>query len=264
MDELNITVVEQLDRGLAYGEGCFETLRVIDGAVFRLDEHMARLQLGLAEFGICLSDEVVEGLFAQAMRVAGERGPDMLVRLTVTGGDATWGLLPAESIEPNVFIQIVPFSVRTVPAMQSVVWPFALKSMPAKFTADYADKLRAMRLWQSDGLNSEPLITFEEKIISGLTSNVLIYYEDRWHTPSIEHGGILPGIVRQKLLEEGVVRSERCPLSWLAGCEAIALCNSGQFILPVVSINGRQLRMSDELFAPLWQVLRSEPGVPKP
>lgn len=261
---MNISVVERMDRGLAYGEGCFETFRVIGGHIFRRQAHMARLQLGLAEFGIVMDDEALDAIFGQAVEAASERGGDMLVRLTVSGGDAGWGLMPSAEVTPSVFVQVMPF---TPPSggvkLQSVVWPFAVNSKPAKFTADYAEALRAMRLWKSDGLNCEPLITADEKIISGLTANVLIFYEDRWHTPAIEQGGILPGIVRQYLLDAGIVHASSCPLNWLAGCEAMALCNSGRFIQPVASINGRDLNMADSLFAPLWQAFSGEAGVPE-
>ena len=45
-------VVSIRDRGFLYGDGCFETLRLYTGQLFRFPEHLVRLGDGLAELGI--------------------------------------------------------------------------------------------------------------------------------------------------------------------------------------------------------------------
>ncbi len=42
------------DRGLLYAEACFETFRVVNGAIFSWREHEKRLRLGLSLFGLAL------------------------------------------------------------------------------------------------------------------------------------------------------------------------------------------------------------------
>src|SRR5262245_37870529 len=44
--------VSIFDRGFLYGDGCFETMRVYDGKIFRLGEHLARLNEGLRNLEI--------------------------------------------------------------------------------------------------------------------------------------------------------------------------------------------------------------------
>ena len=49
--------LEPEDRGLAYGDGVFETLRVCGGAPAMWREHWARLCVGATRLGIALPDE---------------------------------------------------------------------------------------------------------------------------------------------------------------------------------------------------------------
>src|SRR3989442_11145550 len=48
----NEASVSIFDRGFLYGDGCFETMRVYDGKIFRLEAHLARLADALGELGI--------------------------------------------------------------------------------------------------------------------------------------------------------------------------------------------------------------------
>ncbi len=46
--------ISVLDHGLLYGDGLFEGIRVRAGRIFRLDQHIARLQLGARCLGLDL------------------------------------------------------------------------------------------------------------------------------------------------------------------------------------------------------------------
>ncbi|MBA4789031.1 MAG: aminotransferase class IV, partial [Rhizobiales bacterium] len=73
------------DRGFTLGDGVFETLRAADGALVRLDAHLARLRrgadlLGLpvpqVDFGTALRETLAaNGLSDGALRLTLTRGP---------------------------------------------------------------------------------------------------------------------------------------------------------------------------------------------
>ena len=48
----NAAVVAVTDRGLAYGDGLFETLRVVSGRPVLFEAHLARLAASAAHLGI--------------------------------------------------------------------------------------------------------------------------------------------------------------------------------------------------------------------
>jgi len=263
--ELKIHTVDRLDRGLAYGEACFETFRVISGSVFGWSEHMTRLAKGLHAFGIDEGMVNCDTLYEQVLRCAKEHGSDVLVRVTVTGGSAAWGLQRSQSIEPEIYIQSMPFKQQEKEIhLSSREWPFALQVKASKQTCDYALTLQAMNVWQQEGLKQgdTPLICKGGGMLSTATANLLVYSAGFWYTPDAEGGGVLNGIVREALLKGGVVKASECPQSWIDDCEAMAVTNSGWFIRSVSSVNGRALSNEVSLFEPLYEVLRGESGVP--
>ena len=263
--DLNIHFSEQLDRGFAYGEVCFETFRLIGGEIFGWPQHAARLVNGLAEFGIELSDEQVTSIYQQSLKAAASSGDDALVRVTVSGGLATWGLRSA-SKGVDLYIQSQPYvSSREPVELQSVNWPFALKPRSAKFSSDYSDTLRAYQLWKNEGMEPSvmPLICSGGTILSTMTANVMIYYDEKWHTPESESGGVLAGVIRNYLVTHAAVHVGRCPQIWADQCEAMALTNSGFFVQPVSRIDGRALSVNHDAFEMLYQLLRGEKGVSK-
>ncbi len=263
--DLNIRISDRLDRGLAYGEACFETFRVIDGQVFGWPQHLSRLCKGLESFGISLSERDLELIRKQTFERAAEIADDALVRITVSGGVAEWGLLRSGDQQPEIYIQCMPYvAPYRKMALSAVEWPFAVQVRSAKFSSDYALTLRAMRQWRSEGLPGRvtPLICKNGRLLSTPTSNVLICRRGVWHTPDESHGGVLAGVIRNTLVTESVAEISDCSVVWLDDCEAIALTNSGFFIQPVSMVCGRRLNTEHQVFEKLCQVLRGKRGVP--
>jgi len=257
---LKIKIVDRLERGLAYGEACFETFRVINGRVFDWPGHWHRLAGGLAEYGLLLPVGLDEEILFACLREAAKAGPDTLVRLTVSGGESVWGLT-ARADAPAVYIQCMPYTKNPAPAfLRLESWPFPLKLKTAKFTADYAETLRALH-----GA-ADMHVLFEQggQLLATATANILLYRDGCWFTPSAE-AGVLPGRVRDLLVRHGLVTEQPCPLSWLADCEAAAVCNSGLFIQPVAYIAGvnreEPLDIHHMALQPLIEVLQNQEGV---
>lgn len=251
---------DRAERGLMYGEACFETLRVIGGQIFRWPAHLTRLAAGAEAFGWAAPAEAP--LRAACLAAAEGAGEDVLVRLTVSGGQAPWGLMQAG--EAQVYIQAMSYAPPSGDLrLRSVDWPFPPRDRLAKFTADYAEALRAMVGWRRQGLLADgegPLVCAGGRVLGGLSANVLLYRDGRWLTPKLAPG-VLPGVVRQALVEAGVAEAGACPAAWLPEAEAMALVNAGAFVRPVAMIDGRALDTSGARFAPLWRALQG-PGVP--
>ena len=257
--EFKIHTVKQLDRGLAYGEGCFETFRVIDGEVFLWHRHMERLRCGMACFGYSLSD--MDAALIRERVVHEANGHDTLIRVTVTGGEAAWGLMRSDDAQPAIYIQALSYQHNDQPIeLMTVDWSFPVSPKHAKFTSDYALALRAMHQWQV-APEKTPLICKDGRVLSSLTANVLILHDGQWYTPDDAGGGVLPGVVRSLLLENGLVESTECPVDWLEDCEALMLNNSAIFAKSASSINGREIDSMHSATVAVKELLRMFPGV---
>src|SRR5215510_10156129 len=79
-------VVSVFDRGFLYGDGVFEAVRIFDGQPFRWEQHLKRLQTGLAFLKIVLP-YAPKQLGEHARRlVTKNKMPDCLLRMTVSRG----------------------------------------------------------------------------------------------------------------------------------------------------------------------------------
>jgi len=253
-----IKIVTQLDRGLAYAEACFETFCVVDGEVFEQAEHMQRLQRGLHAYGLECSENDLKDWFNQAIIAATQQAENMLVRLTVSGGEAAWGLLPNDEAKLYVQVQMLPHIKHKALHLASVYWPYPLREKTAKYTADYAESLRAIQQWGLDNPMQALICSLDNHVLSTLTANIALYRDGQWWTP--KGLGILSGVVRQFFIRYGILHETICPEKWLDDCEAIVCLNSGQLVQSVASVNQRDLDINHTAISELLTVLHGVSG----
>ncbi len=256
-DEPDIQVVQELNRGLSYAEACFETFRVIDGAVFAWDYHWQRLQTGLFSLGLSLNPSLQHNIFQTCLDTAKKQADDCLVRLTVAGGEAAWGL--NQTSASQIFIQCMPYQKTNAELHLSCYdYPFPLMDKPAKFTADYAYTLRAMQHWQME--NQTPvLVCKSDVIVGGLTANIALFDGNRWLTP--QGKGVLCGTVRQFLIDKDLLSLQTCTVAALKDIQAAVLLNAGSFIQVIHSINHMALDTQHPAINTLKEALTAEQGV---
>jgi branched-chain amino acid aminotransferase len=102
-DEAAVSV---FDHGFLYGDGVFETLVVADGRIFRLDEHLDRLQRSAAAIRLALPIRR-EALRAAVLDTVRENGlPDAYVRLVVSRGPGRPVLDPRGADRPTVVVMV--------------------------------------------------------------------------------------------------------------------------------------------------------------
>ncbi|MYL26926.1 MULTISPECIES: aminotransferase class IV [Halomonadaceae] len=105
----NDPVVPSDDRGLAYGHGVFETLRVTPAGPVLLEAHRERLLAGCHALGIPFD---ADGLDAWQQQAA-ERGllapqAPAVLKVTVTAGSGGRGYRPPDTVSPRVISALVP------------------------------------------------------------------------------------------------------------------------------------------------------------
>lgn len=100
--------VSVLDRGFIFGDGVYEVLPAYNGHIFRLDEHLARLDRSLAELRIPnpLSKEawlqIAQRLIDDLANITG--APNQLIYIQVTRGVAPRDHVMLPGLKPTVFV----------------------------------------------------------------------------------------------------------------------------------------------------------------
>lgn len=236
-----------LDRGLAYGDGLFETCRVYAGRVPLWSLHRDRLMASALKLGIPLDIEQIELQRQQILSRA--PGADGVLKLLVTRGPGGRAYLPPEQPLVSYCWQLLPGAR---PAWQSgqngiVLYECAhrLGDNPALAGMKHLNRLEyvlARMEWGEDypeGL----LMDVHERVIEGTLSNVFIRRQDGWRTPRLNRNGVA-GVMRRLILEQlapalelNVVEGEITRAD-LVGAKECFVCNSVFGIWPVIGLAG--------------------------
>lgn len=230
--------VSVLDHGFTVADGVFETLLVINGQVFALDRHLARLAKSAAGLGLPTPNlsNVSTGL-AQVLAI----NPQMdfgRIRVTLTSGSGPLGSDRAAS-NPTVVISLAEqaewpqsTTVLLVPWTRNENSPLAgLK------TTSYAENVFALAGAKAHGYSEAVYCDTSGRLCEGTGSNIFLVLNDQVITPS-EESGLLRGVTRDLVIEQAqaagftVIERDVDPLElWKA--EEVFITSSTRDIHPV-------------------------------
>ncbi|MFB6200768.1 MAG: aminotransferase class IV [Halorhabdus sp.] len=246
------------DRGFAYGDAAFETLRAYGGSIFEWDAHADRLErtcrtLGFAE-AIPPRADLQERIDAT---LSANDCADAYVKLSITRGVGTPGLTPDAAVDPTVVVQVRPLprggvdgtDVFDGPATVAVVDrqrpPAAALPADVK-THNYLHGILA-RLEGRRGQEADEtlLVDGAGHLTEGATSNLFVVADGAVHTPATDLP-ILPGVTRATVLD--LARAEGLPVEegryrpelFRAADEAF-LTNTTWEIRPIDAVDGEPI-----------------------
>jgi 4-amino-4-deoxychorismate lyase len=248
-------------RGIAYGDGVFETMRVHRGTVAWWDAHWQRLSRG-AE---CL--QLALPTFEQAQAEAAalfEDGGDGVLKLLLTRGgggrgysvskvaDPLWMLsrspLPPECSKQGLALHICVTRLAVQPALAGIKHCNRLEQILARAECDEA---RA-----DEGL----MLDMDGNVISATAANLFVLLGRQWVTPQVDRCGIA-GVCRQHLLPLLEAREQQLSMEDLEAAEAVFLCNAVRGILPVARIGGCEWAPHPLVARAMHSLARIHPGM---
>jgi 4-amino-4-deoxychorismate lyase len=234
------------NRGLAYGDGLFETMRAHCGALPWWDAHWARLARGGKRLGMALPDEAFVRAQAGALLAGGnggdDNGDDVLKLLVVRGGNAR-GYAPATGAEPAW--QLSRHVLPVAPSADGLRLHWCetrLAAQPALAGLKHCNRLeQVLARAESDaaGCDEGLVRDGDGHVVSATSANLFVLREGRWHTPPIDGCGVA-GTCRMHLLPALDAIEARLSVADVEGADAIFLCNAVRGILPVASVGSRR------------------------
>jgi branched-chain amino acid aminotransferase len=233
------------DRALTHGLGLYETLKLVGGVPVFFEEHVARLDLGLEELGLerpCSRAEMA----AQIRRLSAAADvPDGACRVLVTAGPPNG--------KPGLLVQT---DRRQFPARPLRVISYLGVRVRAQLKAmTVMQSYLAQRAATAAGADDAILVDDEGRIFEGATSNMFLVRGGGLVTPPAE-GAILPGVLRAKVEElasaHGIPVIEAfARVADLRPDDGMLLTSSVRGIVPVGSVDGRDLRVDERLLGRL-------------
>ena len=198
--------VSVFDRSFLYGDGLFETMRVINGKPFRWWDHMERLREGGDFLGIkipfgCKSLEK----FANEL-IAQNKMPDALMRLTVSRGVGPRGYSPKGADKPTLVMSLHPAPV--MPNSGLARWKLVTASLRlpagdalAQFkTANKLAQVLARAEADAAGADEAVLLNTDGHVVEGASSNLFWIEGKTVCTPPLTDG-LLAGVTRAVTME---------------------------------------------------------------
>lgn len=231
------------DRGLAYGDGLFETLAVTQGRIRLWDAHMDRLCRGCRVLGLPEPD--VDLLRAEAESLV-EGKEAWVLKILVTRGSGGRGYALPREPSPTRVLQRHPWPAPTARAGEVRLCNHRLSWQPGLVGFKHLnrlDQVLARAEWDdpriAEGLMQDP----EGRVVEGISSNLFLVRAGRLETPTLTGCGVA-GVVRALTLrlatEMGIPwrESEVYPGD-LYAADALFLTNSILGLLPVTRFRDR-------------------------
>lgn len=227
--------IEPGDPGFLMGDGLFETLRVDEGQALDVDAHLDRLLAGLERIGITLPEDRAD--LSRAVAAVAEAAPRPVARMRITVTRQPTRLITATSYTPppgSVDVVLLP-----EPWIDSRSPLAGLKSL--SYQANRLALARAERAGAFEAL----LVNERGRLAEGARSNVIVGVGGgELVTPPLADG-CLPGTVRRRLLEAGLVQERSIGLEELRDARELLLTNSLIGVLAVGRIDGRELASAE-------------------
>src|SRR6202142_3320682 len=240
------------DRGFMYGDGLFETVRVVNGRPFRLAQHLERMTCG-ADFLKIKPPFAPKELqqFAEQL-VEKNQLPEAILRVTLTRGPGERGYTPKAEGKPTVVM-----TLHAAPPSETAVHWSLITSSFRVLAADPLSSFKTLNKLTHVMARAEAgekdadealLINRNGEVAETASGNLFWVYNDKICTAPTGRG-VLPGITRAVVLEIcqalgfSTNKRGRKPQAW-TNSEGLCVTQSVLGIVPVAPFDGEPIAPS--------------------
>jgi branched-subunit amino acid aminotransferase/4-amino-4-deoxychorismate lyase len=203
--------IDPSDEGLLFGRGVWESTRTIGSIPWLWPSHIDRLRRTAALLNIDVAPERLPNSQQVADYVRSLSTQDVVVRLNATAGrpGKTGIVWMSAALRPQPMASIRLRS-RQLPVEKGQPY-FTWK------TFQYATRLQIGQEAGQGGFDTALLLDSNDNLLEAAHANIFFRLQDGWSTPTAD-GGLLPGTVRQHLLDHAPLpmREQAIPYARLA------------------------------------------------
>ncbi|MBM3859070.1 MAG: branched-chain-amino-acid transaminase [Verrucomicrobia bacterium] len=268
--------ISVFDHGLLYGDGVFEGIRVYDGRIFRLVEHLQRLFASAKAIMLKVPMTQEELLKACCAACRMNSIHDGYIRLVVTRGVGNLGLNPFHCPKATVFIiadkialypeKVYRKGIELITASTQRVNPAALS--PAIKSLNYLNNIMAKIEAIHAGTIEAIMLNAQGNVAECTGDNIFVVRGGRIETPPVSDGALI-GITRGVVFELGAklnlpVSEAHLTRYDLMTSEECFITGSAAEIVPVSTVDCRPIGagkpgpVTKQLMAEFHKLTRSE------
>ncbi|HEV2948350.1 MAG TPA: branched-chain-amino-acid transaminase [Gemmataceae bacterium] len=241
------------DHGLLYGDGIFEGIRVYDGKVFRLRQHVDRLYDSAQgiKLVIPMSREQMAEAITSTVKANDKRNG--YIRAIVTRGAGTLGLDPRKTTDPQVIIIVDDISLYPAELYENgmeIVTVSTIRNHPNALSPrikslNYLNNIMAKMEAIQAGCLEALMLNHEGQVAECTGDNIFIVKRGVLKTPPTD-AGILEGVTRNTVME--LARAANLPVEESSltrldvhTSDECFLTGTAAEVIPVVKCDGRQI-----------------------
>jgi len=249
-DDARISV---FDHGFLYGDGVFEGIRVYEGCVFRLKEHLQRLYASAKSLALEIPLSYEEMRQAVLDTVAANEARDAYIRLVVSRGAGDLGIDPGNCARPTVVIIVGGIKLyppelheKGVTLVTSSLRRIPLDSLDPRIKSlNYMNNILAKIEAKRAGAHEAVLLNHQGTIAECSADNLFLVTGGVLQTPELIHGA-LPGITRACVLELAAslgIPAVQCALAMhdVYNADEAFVTGTGAEVVAAVSADGRTI-----------------------
>ncbi|MDE2305601.1 MAG: aminodeoxychorismate lyase [Gammaproteobacteria bacterium] len=233
--------IDWRDRGLHYGDGVFETMRIRRGELRLLDLHLERLYASCARLAIQAPPEAD---LRRELVGASRRRREGVLKLIVTRGPGARGYRPSGHERATRLLALAP-----LPTFARGV-PLALRicrtrlgcnpALAGMKTLNRLESVLARAEWSDPRIGEGLMLDHEDRVVCGTMSNVFIRRANLLLTPPVDRCGVA-GVMRRFVLERAAslgLRATESPLRFadLQSADEVFMTNALRGPMPVGAI----------------------------
>jgi branched-chain amino acid aminotransferase len=245
--------ISVFDHGLLYGDGIFEGIRVYNGKVFRLREHIERLYESARHIvlEIPLNRERMTEAVLETVKVNDKR--DGYIRLVVTRGAGSLGLDPGRTSDPQVIVIVDDISLYPSEYYEKgleVITASIIRNHPNALnprikSLNYLNNILAKIEAVRAGCQEAIMLNHIGEVAECTGDNLFLVKRGVLRTPPLA-AGILEGITRNAVLE--LAHAAKIPVQEMAltrhdvySADECFLTGTAAEVVPVVLCDGRPI-----------------------
>ncbi|MFC7061441.1 branched-chain-amino-acid transaminase [Halobacillus seohaensis] len=201
-------VVSVYDHGFLYGDGVFEGIRVYDGNIFKLDEHLKRLYDSAKSIMLHIpyEKEELEQIIAETVRK--NKLESAYIRVVISRGVGNLGLDPTNCANPRVVViaealalfpkELYERGVRLASASSRRNRPDVLP--PQVKSLNYLNNILVKIEANQAGVDEALMLNDQGYVTEGSADNIFIVKNGVIYTPPV-YLGALEGITRNAIID---------------------------------------------------------------
>ncbi|CAH2213696.1 aminotransferase class IV [Tepidibacter aestuarii] len=224
-----------------FGIGIFETMKIINGKVIFLDEHLNRMYTSIEKLNLnrpIEKNELKEKISCFAENVAYKA-------LRVSVYDEGYNIqLRDINYTNNDYKDGFKLNISPIKRGKSILYNHK--------TTNYFENMYSKRYALSKNFNEALIVSLNDKVLEGSMTNIFFIKENKVYTPSIEKS-LLPGIIRAKVIyickKMNIELIERViELDEIKDFEFCFITNSLIDLMKVITINDVNYKEENNIF----------------